>query len=180
VVLTVPALLRYLTGRADRGLLKAAWLKAVLGDLTRTELGAWTQVFVKRVRENGLFADARAALARHRQAGDTLALLSASPDLYVIALAGALGITDVTCTGLEWCSERLTGGLTTPNRRGEEKARCLAELRARHPGQPVTAYGNAASDLAHLRLADEGVLVNGSRRARREAMRLNIATVSWH
>jgi len=28
-----------------------------------------------------------------------------------------------------------------------EKVRCLAELRARHPQLPITAYGNTASDL---------------------------------
>lgn len=177
--LAVPALLRFLVGSADRGHLKAAFLKAVLGGLTRTQLKGWTDAFVARLREQGLFADARAVLGRHRDQGDTLALLSASPDLYVPELAAALGIADVTCTGLEWRSERLTGGLTTPNRRGAEKARCLEELRARYPGRTITAYGNAASDLAHLQLADEGVLVNGSRRARQDAARLRISAVTW-
>jgi phosphoserine phosphatase len=106
-------------------------------------------------------------------------LLSASPDLYVPELGAALGIADVTCTGLEWRSERLTGGLTTANRRGVEKARCLEELRARYPGRAITAYGNAASDLAHLQLADEGVLVNGSRRALQDAAHLKIRAVTW-
>jgi phosphatidylglycerophosphatase C len=179
VLLAVPALLRFLVGRGDRGHLKAAFLKAILGDLTRAELKGWTHAFVARVRERGLFDDARAVLARHRDRGDTLALLSASPDLYVPELGAALGIADVTCTGLEWRSEHLTGGLTTPNRRGAEKARCLEELHARYPGRAITAYGNAASDLAHLRLAEEGVLVNGTRRARRDAADLNISTVTW-
>jgi phosphoserine phosphatase len=106
-------------------------------------------------------------------------LLSASPDLYVPALGAALGIADVTCTGLAWRAERLSGGLTTPNRRGMEKVRCLEALRQRYPGRAVVAYGNAASDLPHLGLADTGVLVNGDRRARAAAAGLNISTVSW-
>ena len=32
---------------------------------------------------------------------------------------------------------------------------------------PTVAYGNAGSDLPHLRLADHGVLVNGERRGAR-------------
>ena len=177
--LALPALLRFLAGRSDRGRLKAALLRTLLGGLTRTELKPWTDAFVTRMRERGLFDDARAVLVRHRERGDTLALLSASPDLYVPELGAALGIVDVTCTGLEWRGGRLTGGLSTPNRRGAEKARCLEELRARYPGRTITAYGNAASDLAHLRLADQGVLVNGSRRARLEAARLKINAVTW-
>ncbi|HYL72113.1 MAG TPA: HAD-IB family hydrolase [Candidatus Dormibacteraeota bacterium] len=177
--LALPALSRFLLGRGDRGELKAAFLKSVLGPLTRAELAGWTQAFVAQVTERGLFDDARAALARHRDRGDTLALLSASPDLYVPALGAALGIPDVTCTGLAWRDDRLSGGLVTANRRGTEKVRCLEALRQRYPGRAVTAYGNAASDLAHLRLAEHGVLVNGTARARRAAAELNIDRVSW-
>ena len=66
-----------------------------------------------------------------------------------------------------------------PNRRGAEKARCLAALRERYPGVAIVAYGNAASDLEHLRLAERAALVNGTRRARRAAARLNLACVTW-
>ncbi|HYL69884.1 MAG TPA: HAD-IB family hydrolase, partial [Candidatus Dormibacteraeota bacterium] len=177
--LAFPALLRFVLGRSDRGRLKASLLRSVLGDLTRADLESWTQAFVARVAERGVFQEARDALTRHRERGDTLALLSASPDLYVPALGAALGIADVTCTGLAWRDERLSGGLTTPNRRGMEKVRCLEALRQRYPGRAVVAYGNAASDLPHLGLADTGVLVNGDRRARAAAAGLNISTVSW-
>ena len=43
----------------------------------------------------------------------------------------------------------------------------------------MTAYGNATSDLAHLCLADRGVLVNGSRRARSAAAHLGISCERW-
>ena len=177
--LAFPALVRFLLGRSDRGELKAALLKSVLGNLTHAELEGWTQTFVGLVAERGVFHEARDALVRHRDGGDTLALLSASPDLYVPALGAVLGITDVTCTGLAWRDERLSGGLTTPNRRGMEKVRCLEALRKRYPGRAVVAYGNAASDLPHLALADRGVLVNGGRHARAAAARLNISSVRW-
>jgi HAD superfamily phosphoserine phosphatase-like hydrolase len=123
--------------------------------------------------------DALDALAAHRRAGDLLVLLSASTDLYVPAIGQALGFAEVICTGVSWDGARLVGRLTTVNRRGAEKARCLSSLREARPGMPITAYGNAASDLEHLRLADRGVLVNGSRRARRAAGSAGIECVHW-
>ena len=175
----LPALARFLLRRVDRGELKAALLQAVLGGRRRAELDAWTAQFVSELLRHGLFGDALTAIARHRRQGDTLALLSASTDLYVPAIAAALGFAEVLCTGVEWNGDRLVGRLTTPNRRGAEKVRCLAQLRARYPQLPVTAYGNTRADVAHLSLADRGVLVNGSRRARRAARRAGVDCRVW-
>jgi phosphatidylglycerophosphatase C len=175
----LPALARFAFGGADHGPLKSAWLKAILGGRTRAELEAWTAQFVPQLIRHGLFAEAVAAAGAHREAGDLLVLMSASPDLYVPAIGRALGFAQTRCTGVEWEGDRLTGRLTTPNLRGAEKARCLEALRAQHPQLPIVAYGNAAGDLEHLALADRGALVNGSRRARRAAARLGIRCISW-
>jgi phosphatidylglycerophosphatase C len=187
-------LLAYLTGylrRHPQGLarvwqvlpvlaLKSAAIRAVLGGRTRAELGAWTGEFVSQFIPRDLHRDALLALEQHRRAGDRLVLLSASPDLYVPEIGRALGFAQTVCTGVAWEGERLTGRLTTPNRRGVEKAHCLAALRREHPGLEVVAYGNAASDLDHLVLADHGTLVNGSVLARRAAAELGLAWVTWH
>jgi len=175
----LPALARFLLRRADRGQLKSALLQATLGGCGRAELDAWTAHFVAGLLGQGLRGDALAAIAAHRRRGDALALLSASPDVYVPAIAAALGFGEVLCTGVEWDGDRLVGTLTTPNRRGVEKVRCLADLRARHGQLPITAYGNTPGDLAHLGLADRGVLVNGSRRARRAARRAGVDCRVW-
>jgi phosphatidylglycerophosphatase C len=177
--LVLPALARFALGRCDHGELKAAFIHKTFGGLQRSELDSWSARFVPRLVQKGLFADARAAIERHRLHGDTLALLSASTDLYVPAIGTALGFTEVICTGVAWNGPRLIGTLTTPNRRGADKVRCVQALRARHPGLALVAYGNAASDLAHLRLAEHGVLVNGSRSARREAAHTRVACVTW-
>lgn len=175
----LPALLRYALGRADRGELKSAALRAVMGGCTRAQIDAWTACFVARLLRDGLLEDARAALEAHRRAGDTLALLSASPDLYVPAIARALGFAETLCTGVKWEADRLEGSLTTANRRGAEKARCVQALRLRYPQLPVVAYANAASDLEHLALAERATLVNGSWRARRAAARAMIPCLTW-
>ena len=176
----LPVLAGFAVGGADRGALKSAAIRAVLGGRARAALEAWTSEFVSRLIPRGLHAEALAALEAHRRSGELLVLLSASPDLYVPAIGRELGFERTVCTGVEWQGERLTGRLTTPNRRGAEKVRCLAALCREHPGRKLIAYGNSASDLEHLALADRATLVNGSAPARRVAARLNIACVNWH
>ncbi len=179
LLLLAPALLGYTLGLLDRGGLKSAFIRATLGGCGRKDLEGWTAAFVERLLAHGMFAQAREAIRAHARAGDRLVLLSASTDLYVPALARALGFEEAICTGLRWDGERLDGRLATPNRRGEEKARCVEALRARYPGIETVAYGNAASDLAHLKLVERGLLVNGSGLARAAAARAGVTRGSW-
>ncbi len=174
-----PALLAYAITR-DRGRLKSALIRALLGGERRRELDAWTQRFVKRLRDRGgLRTAGLETLARHRACGDRLVLLSASPDLYVPQIGESLGFDWVLCTGVAWDGDRLEGHLTTANRRGEEKVRCLEAVRLRYPGLPVAAYGNSSSDLPHLRLTERPLFVNGSRRSRRRAVAGGIPCDDW-
>jgi phosphatidylglycerophosphatase C len=179
LLLVLPALLGHALGLVDRGGLKSAFIRAALGGCRRKDLEGWTATFVGRLLAHGVFPQAIEAIRAHARAGDHLVLLSASTDLYVPAIAHALGFQEVICTGVRWKGERLRGTLTTPNRRGGEKARCLADLRARHPGVQAVAYGNATSDLDHLKLVERGVLVNGCASARRQAMREGISCTDW-
>jgi phosphatidylglycerophosphatase C len=175
----LPAALRFVFGGRDRAALKSAFIRTSLGGVARAELEPWTARFVVRLRAHGLSRDALARLERHRSAGDFLVLLSASTDLYVPQLARALGFAQSICTGVEWQEDRLIGRLSTPNRRGEEKVRCVERLRAQHPLRLIAAYGNAASDIPHLRMADRPLLVNGSRGARAAAAAYGIPRESW-
>jgi phosphatidylglycerophosphatase C len=179
LLLLFPAVLGNAIGLIDRGGLKAAFIRATLGGCRREDLQRWTSTFLERLKADGLFPQAIEAIRTHAHAGDHLVLLSASTDLYVPAVGQALGFQEVICTGVRWDGERLVGTLTTPNRRGEEKARCVAELQGRHPGVSSAAYGNAASDIPHLKLVEHGVLVNGSAAARREAERVGITCTEW-
>ena len=163
----------------DRGRIKSRMIRAALGGLGRDEVARLTQGFLDRALARQTRPDALAALARHRAAGDWLVLLSASTDFYVREIGARLGFDEVICTEVRWDGERLDGALATENRRGAEKARCLAGLRERHPGARIAAYGNAGSDLDHLAAADAPLLVNAGRRARRHAQQLGIATGDW-
>jgi len=175
----LPELLRFAAGRADHGSVKAAFIRATLRGCTRAELSAWTERFVPRLIAHGLWPDALACLDAHRARGDHLVLMSASVDLYVPAIGSALAVGEVLCTHVQWNGDRLDGALVGPNLRGAAKARALRELRERHPGLRITAYGNSAADLGHLCLADRGILVNGNSRARSAAAHLGLTCQSW-
>jgi phosphatidylglycerophosphatase C len=175
----LPSLAAYALRSIDRGALKGALIRATLGGLSRGEIARCTDQFVPDLLESGLFAEAVAKITEHRNAGDRLVLMSASTDLYVPAVGRALGFDEVICTGVRWNGDRLRGDLATPNRRAEEKARCFATLRERFPNRTTFAYGNASSDLDHLRLAEHGVLVNGCAAARQRATKLGVSTVEW-
>jgi phosphatidylglycerophosphatase C len=179
LLLLLPVVLCYVLRVIGRGGLKAGLILLAMGGARRKYIEEWTATFVAALTAEGVFPEAVAAIQAHARAGDHLVLLSASTDLYVPAIAHALGFREVICTGVRWRGDRLLGTLTTPNRRGKEKARCVAALRERHPGMQAVAYGNATSDLAHLKLVERGVLVNGSKHARREASGDAIMCADW-
>lgn len=171
--------LSFAVGMVNNAKLKEAFLHAVLGGVRYVDLVTWNRAFVDwfvhcRMRREGL-----ATLEGHRQAGDRLILLTASPDCYVTELGHRLGFDEVICTKVEWKAGRLSGNLTGPNMRGEEKVRALQSIRSRYRAGSVTAYADHWSDLGMLRLADYGILVNGGRKAKTLAHRDGIQCVMW-
>jgi phosphatidylglycerophosphatase C len=178
----LPTLAAFGIGAADHGAVKSAFIRSTLGGATRAQLATWTEEFVPRVIAHGSSPGALAMIRAHRDAGDLLVLMSASTDLYVPQIGQALGFNEVICTGIAFdAAGRLDGALTTPNRRGVEKVRCFAALQQQHPHLQTVAYGNAGSDLAHLRLADVPRLVNASARTARRAAALGIAPfAAWN
>ena len=178
LLLVAPAALRYFVDR-DRGRLKQSLLRSTLRGTPRSEIDALAAGFVRDKIGRGCFDDALGTIRRHREAGHHLVLMSASVDFYVPQFARELGFDDVICTGVAWQGDEIEGTLTTPNRRGEEKARCFQELVSARDDPHTFAYGNSASDLPHLRLARHGLLVNGSTSARRAAALQNVPTAEW-
>ncbi len=174
----VPGALRYFVDH-DRGALKQSLLRATLRGTARDQLSSIASDFVRDTIAKRCFRDALTAIRRHRDAGHYLVLMSASVDFYVPEFGRHLGFDEVISTGVAWEGDRLDGTLTTPNRRGEEKARCLRALVAARGDTDTFAYGNAASDLPHLQLARHGLLVNGTVAARRAAAALGVPTTEW-
>jgi phosphatidylglycerophosphatase C len=178
LLLVLPSLLRFFVNR-DRGALKQSLLRATLRGTPRSELATFAREFVRDEIERGCFREALATLRRHRDAGHHLVLMSASVDFYVPEFGRQLGFDQVISTEVRWEGDRLEGTLTSANRRGEEKARCLRTLLEQRPDADTYAYGNSESDLPHLQLVRYGILVNGSVAARRAAAGLGVACVDW-
>jgi phosphatidylglycerophosphatase C len=176
----LPAALEFALRLSDIGTVKESFIRCSMGGSRRSTLEKWTAQFVPRLIAKGLFADALKQVAEHKRRGDHLVLMSASTDLYVPVIARKLGFNETICTGVRWKGERLDGSLTTPNRKGAEKARCFTAQVERHPGRTTVAYGNSFTDLPHLRLANRGVLVNGSAKARRAAESFGVLCVDWN
>jgi phosphatidylglycerophosphatase C len=174
------ALWRYWQDR-DRGMLKSRVIRMIMGGERRSIIEAWATIFVDSLKPSQRFRPlALAVVEAHRAAGDHLVLMSASPDLYVPLIGRLLGFERTVCTEVAWQGERLDGHLKTPNRRGEEKLRCMNSLREQYKGLAIIAYGNSASDLDHMRHAERALLVNGNDAARRLAAKWNIAVSYWN
>lgn len=178
LILAAWALTKFVAGRLDRDQCKEELLRHCLSGARRDEVERYTARFASRVLSVGLNRIAVDVLDEHRAEGAHLILMSASPDLYVPAIAAGLGFHECICTELRWRGDRLVGTFATPNRRAEEKSSLVRALRARMSGT-IAAYANSSSDLSHLRLADHPVLVNGSRRARRMASQQGIPLQDW-
>lgn len=175
----LPALLRFAAGKADHGELKGQLLRSALGGLPRRVIDAHTARFVPRLLANGIFADARRAIDAHRSQQDHLVLMSASVDLYVPAIAAALGFSETVCTKVLWQGERLLGTLASANVRDQEKLVQVRQLRQRFPDARAIAYGNSTPDLAHLDSVDQGWCVNATGKLKADCDRRGITVIDW-
>jgi len=173
------AIVRYLLAGQDRGRLKSDLIRACMAGTPESEVRDWTANFVAGLDDSTLCPGAFAAIARHRDAGNRLVILSASVDLYAPEIGRRFGFDETICTGVAWRDGRLDGSLTTPNRRADEKRRCVEALRSRFPAARICAYANSRADFAHLAAADDPVLVNAGPGLRRAAEKLGIPTEEW-
>jgi HAD superfamily hydrolase (TIGR01490 family) len=171
--------LQFYLGRISNTVLKEKFLSACLGGLERPVLLQWTQTFLDKLLAGGFREEGLMTLDRHRKQGDVLVLLTASLDLYVDEVGSRLGFHHVICTQVEWQGDKLSGRLSSPNRYGTEKVRCLQGLKEQYSGYTVIAYADDHSDIPLLQLADEGVLVNGKAGSCRLARQSGILERIW-
>ncbi len=150
-----PALAIYLI-RRNRGQLKAATIRVLLGRMARVELQAQALAFATATADRLLRPDARAAWERHRADGFTLAIVTASPEDIVAPFARGLGADVLIGTRLKVDGEGcLTGDLDGANCRGPEKVRRLYQVFG--PDMPLAeAYGDTRGDREMLAAAASG------------------------
>ena len=99
---------------------------------------------------------AEKAILRHREAGNSLVIISASILNWVELFAEHFGIFNVLCTEIEIDSVGcLTGRFSTPNCHGEEKVKRLLQLFPDRENYHLIAYGDSSGDKELLDFADE-------------------------
>jgi len=177
----LPTLAKYHAGRVSRAALKETMLRYSIAGAQRSQIEAWTDRFATRWLESQIRPGARAAIARHRAAGDHLVLATASFDFYAQVFAERLGFDHVISTASVWdAGDRLCAQVEGDNCYGEAK---LAAVKAYFSSLPasarVIAYSDHHSDLDLLRWAHEGVAVNPDSKLRRVAPAHNRSVVDW-
>lgn len=108
-------------------------------------------------------------LENHQKKGHTVAIVSASPSIWVKPWAETHGIENVMATGLAFDSRGRVTGFQGGNCNGEEKVariheflnhQYLPDLSTSPSSLPyITAYGNSSSDIPMLHFANEGFMV---------------------
>ncbi|OED43398.1 hypothetical protein AB833_03890 [Chromatiales bacterium (ex Bugula neritina AB1)] len=173
--------LAYKLGFKSNHWLKARFLKAIAGGLSRAELEEFATSFTQITFDNNIKPEALAELQRLRDSGYMLVLATASFDIYVSKLFDALGMDKLFCTIAEFdADDRLTGELKTLNCIGEEKARQIkAWLQDTTRAEVDRAYSDSAVDLPLLALAQRAIVVDPKTATARVAAKLNYPIVRW-
>ena len=171
----------HLSGFKTNTWLKVWFLRHILSGLSRPEVDRLAAAFVSRLMSNGLLREGLAAIRAERARGRHLVLATASPDLYVVPLARALGFDDVICTRVAWSEAGLMSGeLADGNCYGPGKLEKVhAYLAARGSASIASVFTDHRSDLDLLALAAEPRLVNPDRRLAATASDRGIPVLRW-
>jgi len=166
---------------AARGEFKARALDILFGGRSRAWMERFAQDFADALLDSGIKPGARAAIARHRAAGDRLLLATASPELWAEKIGRALGFDDVLGTRLAWRNEKFAGRLDGPNLLHEEKRRAVLAWIDAHAGgaAPHAAYTDHHHDLPMLLLAANPVAVDPTEKLAAEAAARGIPIERW-
>jgi phosphatidylglycerophosphatase C len=141
---------------------KELLFRRVLAGIAEAQVGRVASQFADAHLAKHLRDDVRQRFDWHRQRGDKVVIVSASPEVYVREVGALLGADGVVATHLAVGDDgRLTGRYDGANCRGEEKIRRLRQWIASAGVDPARlwAYGNSRGDLRMLRAADIGVNV---------------------
>ena len=145
-----------------------------------TKLHALRQRFVREKIEPVVAKGSAALLARHRAAGDTLLITTATNAFITTPIAELLGVPNLLATEPEMANGRYTGRIVGhANFRGGKVVR-LREWLELHRIQPghSTCYSDSHNDLPLLSFADTAVAVDPDPTLRAEAQKRGWAVIS--
>lgn len=135
--------------------------KGYLTGLLETQVAGYAETFVRTRLLHGLFPASQERLRAHQAAGDTVVLLTGTPEFIAMPLARSLGVEHVYATHCQTRNGRFR--LAPPARHpfAAEKV-VMAQRIARRfdvPLRQVVAYADAIDDLPLLASVGEAVAV---------------------
>lgn len=168
-------------GLLHRDRVKQLIWRQILAGLSRAQAEELAADFARRWAATAVRPGARAALARHRAAGDRIVVATAAMDLVAAPFAAALGVTEAVATRTRWSNTgQVAPGFDGPNCRGPEKlARVQAALGPDCDAAGVVAYSDHQDDLPLLAWAGAGVAVNPDPAFAKVAAARGFAVVDW-
>lgn len=149
-----PTLIGHALGRVANQPAKERVLGHFLAGRTRAELEQWGGRYALERLPAILRPRALARLEWHRRAGHTIAVVTASVDVWLRPWVDALGL-ELLASALEYVEGRATGRLAGANCHGEEKVRRIREQFDLDRFNRIHAYGDTGGDRPMLALADE-------------------------
>jgi HAD superfamily hydrolase (TIGR01490 family) len=121
-----------------------------------TQFNRWGEAFAGQIARH-VRPKAAAAIAAHRKANDTVVIVSASVENWILPWARAQGIDIVLATQPETdASGNLTGRFRSPNCSGQEKVNRLQQQFPDRLQYELWAYGDSHGDRAMIEFADRG------------------------
>ncbi len=141
--------------------LKEQLLRSFFGHVSRNQIQEHTAWFCQNWLPHKLHPVGIRLLKQHLDQNHRIVLLSASPDLYVPAIAKCFGIGETICTKVEFQSELCTGKIVGNNCKGNRKLEALKNhLGCELPPDESYAYGDSKHDLPVLQWVAYGTLLS--------------------
>lgn len=159
------ALLRVVRLLSTRQLKRAYW--SCLWRLPKAELEGIVSDFVERDVVPNLYPEVLAEVDRHREAGRTLILNTASPEFYANAIGRRLGFHHTIGTRVQLANVApLLPPVEGPNNKYDAKLTAMRHLMPTELSLPLPgafAYSDSRADLPLLRFVENAVTVNPDR-----------------
>ncbi len=144
--------------------------------MPREEAAAFCRRFVEEELVPGLYPDAVKQMQRHRDAGDLVLLVSASPEVYLAYLADVLPVDGIIATRTDGQFRVVLN--VVKDEKNRQITLWLKERGIEADWAHSAAYGDSSNDLHMLGMVGKPHLVNPSRKTRKRGQ--GIPVLHWH
>lgn len=150
-----PLIALYKMGLFDGGSVKQRLLCTLYKGSSRNTLLEKGRVFIDYLSQKGVLkTEFLKLIADANTRGDAVAVVSASPDIWIKPFADKYGVVCL-CTELEYNQELFSGYFSSENCVRQEKVKRIKEMFKLEEYSEIIAYGNSKDDEAMFAIADK-------------------------